>query len=168
VKNFAKVLVYLLVILVTDTYAQNDIEKRIQKNSSKSEVIVLAEVKCVDLSPGGWSGIIPTVQRIQYKVREVLKGDLDAEEISVGHYKVKNSKLTDKKYPKLSEDFFSEGREVILFLALDVGKDYFENPKKNCGCGSEFSKFIAFDADYGAVLAEKDVLEIIRQTIPPK
>jgi len=98
---------------------------------------LLAEVIKVHPSPGAWSGLIPSVQRVKYKVRKVLRGQLETSSIEVGYYVVKNSWTADTEKACLSPQIFKVGGSLYLFLkylpkGFPDGKSYFP-PDKNLG-----------------------------------
>src|SRR5262245_48078989 len=112
-------LLMICLIMPASGMAQNDDEQRVERIARDTKVIVAAEVIDIGEAPGVWSGIVLSVQRVKYEVKEVLKGDLAQGLICVGHYVVHNSLTAEKTYPRLSSTIFVKGNRLVLFLAPD-------------------------------------------------
>src|SRR5436190_2251043 len=80
-----------------------------------SKAVVVAKIIQIGPAPQAWSGIVPTVQRIRYQPTAVLKGDVSAREIDVGHYIVKNSRTASSEQPAVSPQLFVQGNRLVLF-----------------------------------------------------
>jgi hypothetical protein len=87
-----------------------------QKLASNVNLVLVAEVTEVGPTPGFWSGYLAASQRVRFKVVKVLKGDLNAGEVEVEYYLVKNDDLVDHELPRLSPVIFKAGNQLILFL----------------------------------------------------
>jgi hypothetical protein len=83
------------------------------------DLVLVVEVKHVGPSPGFWSGFLAASQRVCFKVVKVLKGNLNAGEVEVEYYLVKNDDLVDSELPRLSPEIFKEGNQLVLFLKAD-------------------------------------------------
>jgi hypothetical protein len=83
------------------------------------DLVLVVEVKHVGPSPGFWSGFLAASQRVCFKVVKVLKGNLNAGEVEVEYYLVKNDDLVDRELPRLSPEIFKEGNQLVLFLKAD-------------------------------------------------
>lgn len=161
-------LLIALSILPASIVAQNDDEQWIELLVRAAKVVAVAEVIDIGEAPAVWSGYVPSVQRVTYEVKEVLKGDLAQRRICVAHYVVYNSLAADKTFPQLSSAIFAKGNRLILFLVPDSGKGYFEKPSRRPFCGADEPLFRVPHADQGAILAEEKILKSIRQAISSK
>jgi hypothetical protein len=83
------------------------------------DLVLVVEVKHVGPTPGFWSGFLAASQRVRFKVVKVLKGNLNAGEVEVEYYLVKNDDLVDSELPRLSPEIFKEGNQLVLFLKAD-------------------------------------------------
>jgi hypothetical protein len=139
------------------------------KVAQKAEVVVVAEVIEVQLSPGAWSGVFAWVQHVRYKVVEVLKGSADNEgevksgEIDVGHYLVFNSLTADKEQARLSPKLFKPGNRLLLMLSQEEGH----------GCRLriphwDIATFCSPNENYGAMLADPKLVDKVRRATAAK
>lgn len=100
--------------------------KAVQHLAREAPIIVVGEVDEVERTLGFGSGYSLVVQRVNYQVKEVLKGDLTKEKINVAHVVVANSPSADKesKPTQLSTKLFAKGNRLILFLKPDPQSGY--------------------------------------------
>ncbi|HKQ92068.1 MAG TPA: hypothetical protein VJZ77_15345 [Blastocatellia bacterium] len=125
-----------------------------------AEIVVVAEVIKAHPSPGFWSGYLASVQHVEYKVIEVLKGKVHNERIDVGHYVVSNSLTADKDHAQLSPELFKRGNRLVLLLSR----------KKGFGCKRDSNDaatetFCSPNENGGAMAAETERSEIIRRAL---
>ena len=123
-------------------------EHRMQEQVRNAEVVVLAEVIEVKPAPGFWSGQFTAMQKVNYKVIKILKGNLDTCNIEVGHYVVHNSRTADSEQPRLSPKLFKKRQRLVLFLNRD--------PEKHD---------VAFDENCGAILADVEKVKLVQGII---
>ena len=97
---------------------QSDKEKWLNLSANVDLVLIVA-VKHVGPTPGFWSGYLAATQRVRFKVVRVLKGNLNAGEVEVEYYLVKNDHLVDNELPRLSPEIFEKGNQLVLFLKAD-------------------------------------------------
>ncbi len=113
--------------------AADTCEKQLPNLVDRSLFIVAAKVAQLGPAPGFWTGgVLPAIQNVKYDVVESYKGELPAKQISVDHYVVKGSRLTEKRPPGLSRQFFAQGNAVILFLRTpqqDIGGECAVQPQ---------------------------------------
>jgi len=114
-----KVILLIILFIMPVFMGQNDDEQRTEQLVRATKVIVVAEVIEVGEAPGIWSGIVLSVQRVKYEVKEVLKGDLAQKRVCVGHYVYHNSRTADKTYPRLAQTIFTKGNMLVLLLEPD-------------------------------------------------
>ena len=164
------VLLLILFTLPFSVMAQNYDEQRIERLVRDAKVIVVAEAVDIGEAPGVWAGVFLFAQRVKYEVKEVLKGDLAQGRICVCHYIVHYSVTADKTYPRLSSTIFAKGNRLVLFLAPDPHpeKGYIEMPGRKPMCGADEPSFVVPEVNYGAMLAEENILKSIRQAISSK
>ena len=126
-------------------------EQRMQGQARNAEVVVLAEVIEVKQAPGFWSGQLTAMQKVNYKVIKILKGNLNARDIEVAHYVVHNSRSADSEQPRLSPKLFKKGQRLVLFLNRDAEKSY-----------------VVFDENCGAILADVEKVKLVQGMISGK
>jgi len=126
-------------------------EHRTQQQARNAEVVVLAEVIKVKRTPGFWSGQLTAMQKVDYKVIKILKGNLNACDIEVGHYVVHNSRTADSEQPRLSSKLFRKGQRLVLFLDHDSEKHY-----------------VVLDENCGAMLADVETVKLVQRMISSK
>lgn len=94
-----------------------------QQLAREVPLVVIAEVVKVGPSQGAWSGHIASVQLVEFKTVDLLKGQLPSSALQVEYYLVKNDALADTKQPRLSPEIFKPGNQLVLFLELDPNKN---------------------------------------------
>lgn len=148
--------VYLLIaslaFLSSSVTGQERADKLLVK---RADLVTTAEVIEVYSSPGFWSGFLPALQKVKYKIVKTLKGKTDRTEIIVAHYVVKNSKTADLNDPELSPVLFSKGNTLMLFLK--------KNPQ-----GSDQTigyQYVAWSENYGAIITSRKIEKAIRKII---
>jgi len=112
----------LLAILLLHGLVQPSIQSDKQKwlnLAANVDLVLIVEVKNVGSTPGFWSGYLAASQRVRFKVMKVLKGNLNAAEVEVEYYLVKNDDLVDNEQPRLSPEIFKRGNQLVLFLKTD-------------------------------------------------
>jgi hypothetical protein len=149
-----KLLIFFMLLLAQTVSSQIIKESDLVTVTNQAEIVVVGEIVCSNESPGVWSGVVLSVQRIRYRVMSVLKGSLTSSYIDVGHFVVKNSKTADSKKPRLNLDLFFPGNRLVLFLTTDSGKGYISISKETKRDESTFKRFLSMDANYGAIPAD--------------
>jgi hypothetical protein len=132
-------------------------EKAISFLMERTEVVVIAEVIESHPSPGFWSGQHASVQHVEYRVVEVLKGEVHKDRIDVGHYVVFNDPTADKDNAQLSQEFFKKSNRLVLFLSREKGF--------GCKIDSTDAGIKPFCCSGGPMVAEAERLEIIRRVL---
>lgn len=144
--------------LLSQAGTQCDVQK-MQKLARDAQIIVVAEVKEVKPAMNIWSGGFLVIQRVRYKVKEVLKGTLSNSEINVGHYIIRTSLTVDTKKPRLSPRLFRRGNQLVLFLIPDSGTGYISRENID----SKYKAYLVHDPNCGAVLANTDIVNMIQR-----
>jgi len=134
----------------------------VEKLVRDATVIAVAEIEEVKQSVGIWSGLFLVIQRVDYKVKAVLKGETPGDRISVGHYIVARSSTADDQEPRLSPTLFVPGKTVVLFLTADPGKGYLSASEDN-GRGNQ--RFLALDSKCGLVSGDEVTINNIKHFI---
>ena len=127
-------------------------------------IVAVAEVLEVGTPPGIWMGsIIPSTQNVQYKVVEVLKGELKAEKIEVGYFMIGNMRTTDTPdgKPGLTPSIFKPGNRLILLLTEGNCVENMTGP----GPDSGLPIYCSGDVQYGAVPANEEYLAKARNAL---
>ena len=145
-----------LLLLAAALYAPCS-DVTIQDAARSSEIIVLAEVVEVGPPLGLWSGGYVVAQRVDYEIKEVLKGDIQEKKIGVAHYVIAGSSTVDDKVARLSPVLFKRGNRLLLFLVRDVDPNYIIFPESD----RQRVQFLAKDF-CGALLSNERLLAFIR------
>ena len=125
--QFAKLvtLVVTLAVLPGLVSAEN-CSKQVPSLMDKSLIVLTGKITKVGPAPGFWSEVLPAIQDVQYDVLAVYKGKDPGKQITVSYKIVRGSRLVEKHPPGLSRQYFSEGKELVLFLhtpAQDIGDE---------------------------------------------
>ena len=110
------------------------------------DLVLIVEVKHVGPTPGFWSGYLAASQRVRFKVVKVIKGNLNAGEVEVEYYLVKNDDLVDNELPRLSPEIFEKGNHLVLFLKTDQKRK---------------TTSFAADQNRGTAMADADMLKAL-------
>ena len=131
-------------------------EDSIVGNAKKADAVAVAKVRAVGAPPPVWSGTFAAYQQVHYQIvrwlrkpSEELKGDT----IIVFHPVVAKSLTADAHRPRLREDIFRVGSELILFLKQ---KD---------------SRFETLDENHGVVPSDPKTVEAVTHALeqrPPQ
>ena len=132
--------------------------EKLKPSVTLASVIVVAQITDVRPSVGFWSGQFPVVQRVLYKVEEVIKGEVGEFTINVGHHVIARSSTADPEKPELSPKLFRKGQSVILFLQTDSGKGYVDNQDTN---DREVKRFLSLDP-CGLLSATEENIRIVK------
>ncbi len=114
--------------------------------AANADLILVVEVTRVGPSAGFWSGILAASQQVRFKLVKILKGTLNASEVQVEYYLVKNDELVDRKVPRLSPKLFKVGNQLIVFLRVDKERQ-----------GASFTA----NQNQGTVRADPHILKIL-------
>jgi hypothetical protein len=121
-------------------------EQKWRNLAANVDLVLVVEVKNVGPTPGFWSGFVTASQRVRFKVEKVLKGNLNAGEVEVEYYLVKNDELVDSELPRLSPEIFKEGNQLVLFLRADQKRK---------------TESFAADQNRGTARADADILNAL-------
>ncbi len=132
----------------------------LEDHVSESSVVFIGEVIELGDHPPFWSSLkVMLAQKVRYKVKKVLKGDLSDNELVVSHYLVKGNPHIDKDVPQMSPELFFKGAEFIIFV----------EPHPDCNCnspdGSLTKEFLEVDSECGAITLKQENLEKVLQII---
>lgn len=108
-------LALVLAVCVTHANAEN-CAKQVPNLMDKSLIVVAGKIVKVGPAPGFWSDVLPAIQEVQFDVLGVYKGKDPGKQITVSYKVVDGSRLVQKHPPGLSPKFFTDGKELILFL----------------------------------------------------
>jgi hypothetical protein len=108
--------------------------------TQKSEVILVVKIVEVKSPPSFWSGVMPAIQQVRYKVLRTIKGSTPHNEITVRHFVVRNSLTADRTSPRLSPRLFAPGSRLLLFLRRS------REPKRDAS-----PEYYILDENYGAL-----------------
>lgn len=114
-------------MLILTSTAVNDCEMRVVEHlAQEAQIIAVAKVEEVEPTLGFGSGYFVVVQRVNYEIEEVLKGDLPKGRINVAHLVVANSPTADEEtgQMQLSPKLFAKGNRLVLFLEPDPQRGY--------------------------------------------
>jgi hypothetical protein len=132
--------------------------EKLKTSVTSASVIMVAQITDVRPSVGFWSGQFPVVQRVLYKVEEIIKGEVRESTINVGHYVIAMSPTADPEKPQLSPKLFRKGQSIILFLQTDPGKGYVDNQDIN---DREVKSFLSLDP-CGLLSASEENIRIVK------
>jgi hypothetical protein len=158
-------MIYYLAALILIGLSSTECEmKTVQHLAREAPIIVVGEVDEVERTLGFGSGYSLVVQRVNYQVKEVLKGDLADERINVAHVVVANSPSADieSKQTQLSPKLFAKGNRLILFLKPDPQSGYI-------GIDSDkpYKGYFALSENC-VPLADAEMIKTVRQVVATK
>jgi hypothetical protein len=155
-----KYLLFVLALTSLRPMAPNCDEQMMKQLARNATIIVVAEILDVKPAIGFWSGYFAALQQVQYKVKEVLKGELTLREIEVGHPVVKNSRTADTEQPRLSPKLFVKGNQLVLLIP---------EKQKSSLSGSDIQsaaqRYIVPNANCGALPADGETVRLIEQIL---
>ncbi len=141
--------------------ASHEDEAMLRRFARDAEIVVVAEIAEVKPSPNSWSGFVTSAQGVDYRVIEVLKGNLKYPEIRVDFLLIQESPFVDPFAPHLLPEVFKPGTRQVHFLKRSEGGTYFER------AGGRLESFSNLNHLW-SVPAETDTLNYIRQlTLTP-
>jgi len=148
----------LSVLLSSQAFA----DQEVLREARRSDVVIVGEVIDVRSEQlfAFWSGLVPSIEHVRYKVIEVLKGELKSAEIDAGHFVVFNSRTADKKEPHLSPELFKPGNRILLSLSRENS-----NGCKTESAPSNIEAFCSPNENYGAVLANAKLVQAVRSSL---
>jgi hypothetical protein len=161
----------LLILLFMVPLALADEKAGLEHEILTSDRIVVAEVLELKPSMRFWSGFIPNVQCVRYRVKQTLKGKDLTGEIDVGHYVVSNSYTADKDIPQLAPSLFKKGNQLVLMLRDGRGS--------GCGCLDRVDEnrvfrtlpevkgrsFMTASENYSVRSLDQTVVDFVRNTL---
>jgi len=148
----------LAILLFSPTFG----DKELLRVVKQSDDVIIGEVIDTRSEQLGrfWSGWVPSIEHVRYKVVEVLKGEVKSAEIDAGHFVVCNSRTADKSEPRLSPVLFKPGNRILLSLSRE----------NSLGCmaqhaPSNVEALCSPDENYGAVLADPKLVEEVKKSL---
>lgn len=148
-------LILLVFFCGLEVAAQPDLHRLVHR----SDIIAIAEVIEVSQPPGFWSGTTPARQSIRYKVLSLIRGGPLSNEVLVSHLVVRNSRTADANSPRLSEDYFSKGRRLLLFLKVTDEKSVKRSRTKS---------YAVWNENDGAIEPSSETLTKVKELISNK
>ena len=133
-------------------------QKALRKCARDAELVVVAEVSEVQRSPNFWSGFVRSTQSVDYRVIEVLKGNLKYPELRVDFLLLQESPFVDPFEPHLLPEVFKPGTRQVHFLRRREKGVYFESDQRR------FEFFSNFDHLWSTP-SDQDTLNYLRQFI---
>ena len=136
-------------------------EPSIQQLVHDAPVVAVAEIEQLEQPLGFWSGTFLVVQRVHYRVKTVLKGEIKQDQVTVGYYVVANSSTADTEQAQLSPKIFVKGKAVILFLTSDPEHGYLAMPEDEKR--KPYQHYLALDSKCGLISPNENTLREIKQ-----
>jgi len=136
-------------------------QARLQRPARDAEIVVVAEVVGVQPSLDFWSGFVRSTQSVDYRVIEVLKGELKYPELRVEFLVFQENPFVDPFAPHLLPEVFKRGNRQVHFLKRHDGGTYFG------GSVGRFEFFSSFDHIWSTPTAPTTI-NYIRQLVPTR
>jgi hypothetical protein len=133
-------------------------QESLQRFARDAELVVVAEIAEVQPSPNFWSGFILSTQSVDYRVIEVLKGQLKYPELRVEFLLFQQNPFVDPFKPHLLPEVFKPGNRQVHFLKRHGKGVYFEKAQ------GRFESFSNFDHLWSAP-SDSNTLNNLRQLI---
>lgn len=133
-------------------------QKRLQRLVEDAEIVVVTEIAEVQPSPNVWTGFLLSTQSVDYRVIEVLKGDLKYYELRIDFLLIQDDHFVDPFEPHLLSEVFKPGTRQVHFLKRREKGVYFENDRRR------FEFFSSFDHLWSTP-SDQDTLNYLRQFI---
>ncbi|HEX8177242.1 MAG TPA: hypothetical protein VF543_19290 [Pyrinomonadaceae bacterium] len=134
---------------------------RLQRSAGEAEIVVVAEVIGVQPSLNFWSGFARSTQSVDYRVIEVLKGELKYPELRVEFLLFQENPFVNPFEPRLLPEVFKAGNRQVHFLKRGGQEVYFDNNR------GRFEFFSSFDHIWSAPTTP-DTVNRIRQLVLTK
>jgi hypothetical protein len=135
-----------------------DDQEMLQRLTQRAEIVVVAEIVEVQPSLNFWSGFVRSAQSVDYKVLEVLKGNLKYPELRVEFLLFQESPFVDPFEPHLLPEVFKPGTRQVHFLKRRDRGTYFKRDR------GRFESFSNFDHLWSAP-STPNALNYVRQLI---
>lgn len=152
----------IILIIAVLMFSPTIDEKALMAVVHENDVVIIGEVieTRSDQFSAFWSGTIPSIEHVRYKVIEVLKGEVKSSEIDAGHFVVFKSRTADKTEPRLSPILFKRGNRILLSLTREdrlgcQAKDVPGNVEALCSTNE----------NYGAVEADSNLVRRVRKSL---
>jgi len=133
-------------------------QKLLQRLARDAEIVVVAEIAEVRPSLNFWSGFVRSTQSVDYRVLEVLKGNLDYPELRLEFLLIQDSPFVDPVEPHLLSEVFKLGTRQVHFLKRRGKGVYFESDRRR------FESFSNFDHLWSTP-SDPNTLNYLRQFI---
>jgi hypothetical protein len=133
-------------------------QKTLQQLARDAELVVVAEVSEVRGSPNVWTGFIRSTQSVDYRIIEVLKGNIRYPELRVEFLLFQESPFVDPFEPHLLPEVFKPGNRQVHFLKRREKGVYFESDR------GKFESFSNFDHLWSTP-SDPNTLNYLRQFI---
>jgi hypothetical protein len=109
--------------------ASRENQEVLQRLVERAEIVVVAEIAEVLPSPNFWSGFVRSAQSVDYRVIEVLKGDVRHRELRIDFLLSQDSPFVDPFEPHLLPEVFKPGTRQLHFLKRRGGGTYFKRDR---------------------------------------
>lgn len=130
----------------------------LQRFARDAELVVVAEIAEVQPSPNAWNGWMRSTQSVDYRVIEVLKGQLKYPELRVDFLLLQENPFVDPFEPHLLPEVFKPGHRQVHFLKRRDKGVYFERER------GKFESFSSLDHLWSAP-SDSNTLNYLRQLI---
>jgi len=130
----------------------------LRRFARNAELVVVAEIAEVQPSLNFWSGFVRSTQSVDYRVIEVLKGNLKYYELRLEFLLFQDSPFVDPFEPHLLSEVFKAGTRQVHFLKRGEKAVYFESERRR------FESFSNFDHLWSAP-SDPNTLNFLRQFI---
>lgn len=167
-KNICLIYSFILVLLLalaSSGQIKSGLVKKELKDSEisdlvqQSDMIISVEVRKVGISPMRWSGFVSSMQIVDYKIKDILKGELNLQNLSVGFLLDKSSPMVEENNPKLSKSYFYNGHKHLIFIKV-AEERYYDIPK-----GKNKSTLYLSPDDYIEIIIDKNSFEYAESII---
>lgn len=133
-------------------------QETLRRKVQEAELVVVAEIAEVQPSPNVWNGFMRSTQSVDYRVIEVLKGNLRYPELRVEFLIFQDSPFVNPFEPHLLPEVFMPGNRQVHFLKRRDGGTYYKR------AGGRFEAFSNFDHLWSTPLTP-EASNYIRQLI---
>lgn len=145
--------IFLISILMSFFTGYSD-DNRLVEVVKESPVIAIVKITKIEASPRIWSkGNYFSSQKVEYRIIEILKGDIKSGRIIVDHFISKGLPNLIPDEPELSPKIFREKNTLIIFI------EPVSEQSSNC----DISTFIETNSSYGVLIASEENINKVRK-----
>lgn len=125
--------------------------EKLRRLAREAELVVFAEIAEVRPSLNFWTGAIRSIQSVDYRVIEVLKGNLKYDELRLEFLLLQGSPFVDPFEPHLLSEVFKPGTRQVHFLKRREKGVYFETEIRRFEFFSQFDHLWSTPSDQGTL-----------------